>query len=363
VARVRLAVHGLRITLTPKEYLMRNFILSFPLFAMACGTADFSPDATQDESELKGSKLTQAMDVTKLVANTSDAARVDRNMKNAWGIAFNPVNGAAWVSNTGTGTSGVYDASGNTILTVHMPQDDGPTAQLFNASSAFMGDKFITVSEAGNIMGWQRGTTAVLRVHSDTASYKGAAIAVDMYNSSYQLQACAGGFADASMPADFAPFNVWEYEGYLFVSYAKPDAEKHDDVKGAGNGFVNVFDSQGVLKQRLVSRGALNSPWGMAITEAQTGSLAKETLLIGNFGDGKINAFELSDAIGGGFRAKAKGALANGAGQALVIDGLWGLANDTQGRLWFTAGPNSEENGLLGRLSVHVIAPPRGGGY
>lgn len=345
------------------------------ILATACSAADVAQDDSEAaSSEVRASKVVQAMDVTRVVSNTSGAARLDPNMKNAWGITFNPSNGASWVSNAGSGTSTVYDAKGKLLLTVAMPGGDGPTAQVFNSGTGFHGDKFITVSEAGNIMGWQSGTTSTVRAHSDNASYKGAAIAgdklyaanfksgrVDMYDGSYRLQACSGGFIDASMPHGFAPFNVWEYEGYLFVSYAQPDAELHDDVKGAGHGFINVFDTNGNLKQRLVSRGPLNSPWGMAITEEKVGNLAKETLLVGNFGDGRINAFALTDADGGGFHGKHLGALGDASSKPLVIDGLWGLANDPSKQLWFTAGPNGEENGLLGRLSIHRAAPV--GGY
>lgn len=358
---------------------MRNqLLLALSLIATACTAADVSQDDSQvSADELRSGKILQAMDVTRVVSDTAGASHADASLKNAWGIAFNPSNGAAWVSSAGSGKSVVYDASGKLLLSVAMPSGDGPTAQIFNAGTGFRGDKFITVSESGNVMGWKSGTTATVRAHSSTANYKGAAIAgdklyaanfktgrVDMFDTNYQLQACSGGFVDSALPQGFAPFNVWEYEGYLFVSYAKPDADAHDDVKGAGNGLINVFDTDGNLKQRLVTRGPLNSPWGMAITEEKVGNIAKETLLVGNFGDGKINAFELSDATGGGFHGKFKGALGNAAGKALVIDGLWGLANDASHALWFTAGPNEEANGLVGRLSVHVATPAsNGGGY
>jgi uncharacterized protein (TIGR03118 family) len=354
-----------------------HVILALGLAVTACGAADV--DASDSESqaeEIRASKVVQAMDVTNLVADTAGAARrVDANLKNAWGIAFNPTNGAAWVSNAGTGTSTVYDATGKLLLTVAMPAKDGPTAQVFNGSTNFHGDKFITVSESGNIMGWSGGTTASVRAHSSAANYKGAAIAgdklyvanfktgkVDVYGSNYQPITVAGGFADASMPSGFAPFNVWEYEGFLFVSYAKPDADAKDDVKGPGNGFINVFDADGHRKQRLLSHGALNSPWGMTIATEQLGKIAKETLLVANFGDGRVNTYALSDAPGGGFKASSKGALGDAAGKPLSIDGLWAVATDSKNNLWFTAGPGGEEHGLVGRLSVHV-APPSTGGY
>ena len=134
-------------------------------------------------------------------------------------------------------------------------------------------------------------------------------------------------------------------------------------VNAPGNGVVSVFDTTGTFVARVVTGGNLNSPWGVAFAPASFGIFSND-LLIGNFGDGKINAFELSDATGGGFHGKFKGALGNAAGKALVIDGLWGLANDASHALWFTAGPNEEANGLVGRLSVHVATPAsNGGGY
>jgi uncharacterized protein (TIGR03118 family) len=355
---------------------MRTLLLSVSLLALsvtACGAADVSSEVADTESEIRASKVVQAMDVSKLVSDQAGAAHVDVHSKNAWGIAFNPANGAAWVSNAGSATSTVYDATGKLLLTVAMPASDGPTAQIFNASATdFRGDKFITVNEAGDVMGWAAGSKAVIRAHGFNANYKGAAISagrlyaanfkagrVDMFDSNYKIAACAGGFIDNSIPAGFAPFNVWEYEGYLFVSYAKQGPDAKDDAKGPGNGFINVFDGEGNVKQRLVSKGVLNSPWGMTITEEQVGNLKKETLLVGNFGDGKINTFELSDAASGGFKAAFKGKLGNATGQALVIDGLWALATDANKKIWFTAGPNDEANGLVGTIRAHAAT----GGY
>jgi uncharacterized protein (TIGR03118 family) len=354
--------------------LLTASLLATAFAATGCA-ADADSDATVDEADIRANKIVQAMDVSKLVSDSPGAATKDANSKNAWGIAFNPANGAAWVSNAGSSTSTVYDKTGKLLLTVAMPADAGPTGQMFNGSTNFKGDTFISVGESGKIMGWKSGTTAVVRAQMAGANYKGAALSagklyaanfktgrVDMYNSNYQLQACSGGFIDNSIPAGFAPFNVWEYEGYLFVSYAKQDAEAHDDARGPGNGFINVFDGDGNVKQRLVSKDVLNSPWGMTIVEEQLGNLKKETLLVGNFGDGKVNTFELSDAAGGGFTAKFAGKLGNASGKALVIDGLWGLATDPSKNIWFTAGPNGEAGGLVGILREHKAARS-GGGY
>src|SRR5262249_42878344 len=151
------------------------------------------------------------------------------------------------------------------------------------------------------------------------------------------------GFTDPKIPAGFAPFGIQNIDGNLFVSYAKQDPNKHDDVAGPGNGFVDVFDTDGNLLRRFASRGPLNSPWGMARASFGFGRFSGD-ILIGNFGNGKLNAFD-SD---GNFL----GALRNEKGKAIKVDGLWTLTlgggrNSNSGTLYFTAGPNDETSGLF----------------
>ncbi len=177
---------------------------------------------------------------------------------------------------------------------------------------------------------------------------------VDVFNSSFALVTLSGTFADPTLPAGFAPFGIRNLGGKLYVTYAKQDADKHDDVAGAGSGYVNVFDTNGNLLQRLISGGALNSPWGIALAPSNFGELSN-TLLIGNFGDGTIHGFN-----------PATGALVGGMDghphQPLVITGLWGLTfgNGGQGgdpdKRYFTAGipgPDEvEDHGLFGSIEA-----------
>ncbi|HVU52471.1 MAG TPA: TIGR03118 family protein [Polyangia bacterium] len=298
---------------------------------------------------------------------------VDPNLVNPWGLAFNP-SGPIWIANNGTGTSTVYNAQGVAqplIVTIPPPTGgtppSAPTGLVFNVTTAFMGDKFIFSSEDGTIAGWQTGTAATTRVENATAHsvYKGLALGlrnsvarlyatdfhngkVDVYDMSYNKITTTGGFVDPTIPTGFAPFGVHAEGATVFVTYAKQDADAKDDVKGAGNGYVDAFDFDGVLTKRLVSQGALNSPWAIALAPSDFGNLSHD-LIIGNFGDGKVNAYDPST---GAFQATA---ITSG-NVPLVIPGLWSLVfgNDTAGaahnQLFFTAGPNDEMNGVFGRL-------------
>jgi uncharacterized protein (TIGR03118 family) len=238
-----------------------------------------------------------------------------------------------------------------------------------------MGDVFIFVTEDGTVSGWQpsAGTTGVLRVDNSAtnAVYKGATIVrhkkepmlfaadfhngkIDAFDAHYnQVALQPGAFSDSCLPDGYAPFNVLARDDRLFVTYALQNEEKKDDVKGAGHGFVNVYDLKGRRIERLISRGALNSPWGMAFkTDDKTGSVE---LLIGNFGDGRINVYELAlrplD-----FAAKFVGPIVDSTGTAITIEGLWAITwgPDAGGfsakDLYFTAGPNDEKDGLFGKL-------------
>jgi uncharacterized protein (TIGR03118 family) len=297
----------------------------------------------------------------------------DPNLINPWGLAFN-TSGPIWTANAGTGLSTAYNSQGAILpVVVTIPTAAGetapsaPTGIAFNPGTAFMGDRFIFVTEGGVIAGWQSGATAVTRVDNATAmaSYKGLTIAtrnnvprlyatdfhngkVDVYDQAYVKLTTTGGFADPNLPAGFAPFNILADGTFIFVTYAKKDAAGEDDVKGPGNGYVNVFDYDGVLSKRLISGGRLNSPWGLAVAPGDFGTLS-QALLVGNFGDGRINAYQVST---GAYISTA----VDTAGNPLEIDGLWSLVfgNDTTGaahnQLFYTAGPDDEEHGVLGRL-------------
>jgi uncharacterized protein (TIGR03118 family) len=163
----------------------------------------------------------------------------------------------------------------------------------------------------------------------------------------------SGSFTDPALPAGFAPFGIQNINGNLFVTYALQNAAKHDDVAGPGNGFVDVYDTDGNLLQRFASRRPLNSPWGVTRASFAFGRFNGD-ILIGNFGDGQINAFD-SD---GNFR----GTLRDNKGKPIALDGLWTLTlgggrNSNSDTLYFTAGPNDESNGLFGTITPSLKSP------
>jgi uncharacterized protein (TIGR03437 family) len=174
---------------------------------------------------------------------------------------------------------------------------------------------------------------------------------VDVFDGKFAPVKVAGGFADATIPAGFAPFNVANLGGKLYVTYAKQNGEKHDDTAGAGNGFVDIFDMDGNMQKRLISNGPLNSPWGLAVAPSTFGAFGG-ALVVGNFGDGKINAFDASAGT-------LLGTLEDTKGNPISIEGLWsiifgnGKNGGDQNTLYFTAGPGTEAHGLFGSL-----APP-----
>ena len=213
---------------------------------------------------------------------------------------------------------------------------------------------------------WNGGTTSTIEADNSAkgAVYKGMALGanasgpqiyaanfnagtVDVFDGKFAAVKAAGGFTDATIPAGFAPFNVANLGGKLYVAYAKQDSAKHDDASGAGNGFVDIFDMDGNFQKRLISNGPLNSPWGMAIAPATFGAFGG-ALLVGNFGDGTINAFDASSGT-------QLGTLDDTSGKAIAIEGLWALqfGNGKNGgdvnTLYFTAGPGDEAHGLFGK--------------
>jgi uncharacterized protein (TIGR03118 family) len=171
---------------------------------------------------------------------------------------------------------------------------------------------------------------------------------VEAYDSTFTPVELPGGlFVDPRIPAGYAPFNVQELAGQLYVSYAQQDATLRDDVAGQGHGFVDVFSNDGAFIRRLVTRGALNSPWGLALAPAGFGQFAG-ALLVGNFGNGHINAYNPTTGV-------HLGQLRTANGRPIVIDGLWGLrfGNGNAAKtseLLFTAGPDDESHGLLGKI-------------
>jgi uncharacterized protein (TIGR03118 family) len=302
----------------------------------------------------------------------------DTNLVNAWGISFNPT-GPFWVSDNGTGLSTLYavtnDASGNVAvvkqsLEVRIPGEGNVTGQLFNGTGAFHGDVFIFASEDGTISGWRPslGTAAEVLVTRSSAVYKGIALVMtrngpmllaanfsegtlDAYGTNLTL---AAQFADPRAPAGYAPFNVHSVAGFVFVTFAKQDAAKHDDVSGRGHGLIDIFNPQTGTFHRFATGSdagghlqEIDSPWGVALAPGSFGRHADQ-LLVGNFGSGTIMSFEAD--------GKFRGLLRDVDGKTLAIPGLWGLTTGNGGRagnpntVYFTAGPDDESHGLFGAI-------------
>jgi len=309
-----------------------------------------------------------------LVADTEgyNAAQIDTNLVNAWGMAVAP-SGPIWVSANHAGVSTIYDNTGKTLRApVTIPsatagQPGAPTGQIFNSTTDFGGNKFIFAGEDGTIAAWSSGSAATIVANrsSSDAVYKGITMAavgsdnflyvanfkggkIDVYDKNFNYVADKP-FADPDIPAGFGPFNIQNIEGKLYVTYAKlkgPDNE--DDEAGPGNGFVDIFNPDGSLIQRFASHGSLNSPWGIALAPAGFAD-AGPSILIGNFGDGKINVFDTNGSF--------KGQLRNN-GKEIAISGLWAIdflkgkvaGGNPSDPLYFTAGPEDESHGLFGYL-------------
>jgi len=306
---------------------------------------------------------------TNLVSDTAGytATRVDANLKNAWGIAIGST-GSIWISANHTGTSPVYDRNGAQLLPAVTVDGGSPTGVVFNSTSGFKGSKFIYANEDGTISAWTSGGSTVMVADrsSSGAVYKGLAIAtdggadflyvanfkgnnIDVFDTDFNFVTTKL-FDDPTIPEGFAPFNIYNHDGKLYVMYAKllgPDNQ--DDQKGVGNGYVNNFNADGTMVERFASQGTLNSPWGLVDAPSGFG-LGSDILLVGNFGDGKINVFTSDGTY--------KGQLEND-GRVIVIDGLWalvfpenGVPAGDQNQLFFTAGPADETHGLFGYLSL-----------
>ncbi len=323
-----------------------------------------------------GSAAAAPVTVTNLITddgNANPAKLEDPNLKNAWGVSFSSTS-PVWVSDNGTGVSTLYriDATTNAPtkvgLTVSIPGDGSVTGQVNNSGSAagaFNGNAFLFVSEDGTISGWRGalGTAAeTLQLPSAANSYKGSAIAtigdhtylyaanfksgaIDVLKGDNAAPDLASTFTDPGLPAGFAPFNIQNLGGKLYVTYAMQDGGL-DEEDGAGLGFVDVFDLQGNLITRIGSRGTLNAPWGLAIAPSSFGEFGGD-LLVGNFGDGRVNIFDLATMT---FLQQLLG----NDGNPIAIDGLWALTVGNGGafgstnKLYFTAGPDDESHGLFG---------------
>ncbi len=340
------------------------------------------------------------------------ARRSDPNLVNAWGIVITPT-GKIWISDNGTGVSTIYSTAGvpqtNLIVTIPSPPGDtnpaAPTGIELNSSSNFVvtgtttsgPSIFLFATEDGTVAGWNPAanpTNAILAVDNSMsgtgAVYKGIAPgtsggsnyvyvtnfrsgSVEIYDGHFNF---VRSFTDAAAQSNgFTPFGIRNVGGQLLVTFAVQNGAKHDDVAGAGNGFVDVFNTDGTMVKQLIAHGALNSPWGLALAPKNFGKFSG-ALLVGNFGDGSINAFNATSGA-------LLGQLAFPNGDPIQINGLWGLTfgtittaadnddhgdhdrDDWRGRgrgddddrvseqltvLFFTAGIGDESHGLLGLI-------------
>jgi len=380
--------------ITPKTYTATQclfVLLSFLLVNIGCkkdlGSDPVSSSSQEVSKAFNGKAGGKDFLATNLVADVHKyhPQFIDPNLVNAWGIAFGPT-GGIWVSAAEKGLSTIYDKTGKTLrdpVSIPFqkdPRGGNPTGQVYNPTEVFripstgQVSKFIFVTENGTIAAWAGGSNAITVVDrsEDEVVYKGLTMA--MYNDSWFLFATDfhngkvdvydqnfnyvsdkyGSFRDDDMPAGYAPFNIKSIGEALVVTYAKQLAPNNeDDEAGPGNGYINIFNIDGSLLRRFASRGTLNSPWGIEVMlDGFTNGPEFKTrnILIGNFGDGRINVFD----SGGNFL----GQLYNH-GKAVEIEGLWALSyppntpaySDVLNRLYFTAGPDNEEHGVFGYIT------------
>ena len=342
------------------------FTLTFLLLAASNGLAQHyqRTDLTTDNSSV-----------------SATAPNVDPNLVNPWGMSRSS-GSPWWISDNGTGLSTLYDSTGlpkSLVVTIPAPngQPGGtPTGTVFNYTGAFdvgpgQSAIFLFATEDGTISGWNPGanaTAAIVKVNrAGSAIYKGLALAtttvgprlyasnfqsgmVDVFDGKFRSVTVPGGFLDASLPPNYAPFGIQNVGGSIVVTFAHRKPGSHDEDHGPGLGIVDVFDVSGRFLLRLQRGSFLNAPWGIALASGDFGPFSHR-LLIGNFGDGTIHAF---NAVSG----KLEGTLLDSTGAPLTIGGLWGLSfggdNATSGlgtELFFTAGANDENDGIYGKIT------------
>jgi len=320
-------------------------------------------------------------DVNDSSSNPYSVPNVDAHLVNAWGVAFNP-QGFVWVADNGTSTSTLYDGNGMAqSLVVAIPGGTAgagnPTGLVFNGGTNFVmsanglsgASPFIFAGESGTIAAWAPNVDmthahTVVDNGASGAIYKGLAIAsttsgdrlfatdfhnakVDMFDGTFKPLAQA--FVDPSLPAGYAPFGIQAIGSNVYVTYAKEDAQSKFQVAGAGLGLVDVFDTTGAFVKRLIDvGGVLNAPWGIAMAPANFGPFSN-ALLVANFGDGRIDAFDATTGA-------AMGALAAPDGTPISIAGLWGIAfgnginSQPANTLFYAAGPANQTHGVYGRI-------------
>lgn len=323
----------------------------------------------------------QLFTVNRLVSDIDSVGSqpTDPDLVNPWGFVASSTS-PWWVSDNGTGKLTLYDGTGaKQALIVNVPQWDmspggNPSGQIFNATQDFKlannsPAKFIVSTEDGTIQGWNGGTTTIIAVNNwPNAIYKGLALGsanganyiyaanfhqgtVDVFDGSFQPHSFGqSAFLDPNLPSGYAPFNVANINGKIIVTYALQDDQKHDDVPGIGHGFIDVYDSQGTLLQRLPHVYALNSPWAMVVAPNSWAQLSGK-LLVGQFGSGGIAAYDVANNL-------FLGVLQDDQGLPIRINGLWGLnfgngaASGPTDTLYYAAGYFDEAHGLFGTITL-----------
>jgi uncharacterized protein (TIGR03118 family) len=326
---------------------------------------------------------------TNLVSDVPGLAqRTDADLVNPWGL-ISTGSSPWWVADNGTGLSTLYNGAGvkqGLVVTIAKPAGDPdpatPTGVINNASTTDFkltaatnsAARFIFATEDGTVSGWApsvNATNTVIKVNNaGSAIYKGVTIAqtgganflyvadfftgtVDVFDTNYaSVTLPSGAFTDPDLPAGFAPFNVQNIGGDVFVAFAKQDEDKEDEVAGRKLGYVDVFDGSGTLLQRLENGPWMNAPWGLALAPSGNAfGKSSGKLLVGMFGSGQIATF---DPITGDF----EGLLRDRHGKPIQIDGLWALRFGNGGNagptntLFFTAGIDDEAHGLFGTITA-----------
>lgn len=363
-----------------RKVLRRSLCASLIIMLAACGGgSDYSSGGPAMGSGYVATNLVTDVNMS---GNPYSSPNIDAHLVNPWGIAFNP-QGFVWVADNATSTSTLYDGNGvPQSLVVAIPAGTAgpakPTGIVFNASASFQVSQggvtatspFIFAGEAGTLAAWAPSVnlTNAITVFDGSAAgkiYKGLAIsnqagadrlfAADFHNGVVDVfgpnfaPIAPSGFVDANLPVGYAPFGIQVIGSLVYVAYAKQDAAQEDEVAGAGLGIVNTFDLSGNLVKRLIPAGGkLNAPWGMTMAPANFGPFSN-ALLVANFGDGRINAYDAATGASLGTVSKPDGT-------PIAVDGLWGIAfgnginSQPTNTLFFAAGPADETHGVYGRI-------------
>jgi uncharacterized protein (TIGR03118 family) len=322
---------------------------------------------------------------TNIISDGSVAAMTTNPLLiNPWGVSIGP---QLWIDSAGSGYSLVDDASGNQNFTVVVPPGKStsthgtPAGTVYNTNASIFPmtggyAQFLFGTLDGTIAGWNTNTPEAVTIvnnSAESASYTDISVVtnangtyllaanfaagrVDVFNSDFAPAQLNGSFSDPDLPSGYSPFGIHVLNGMVFVTYAQVNAQGRENV-GAGLGYVDAFDTEGNLLQRAISQGNLNAPWGMALAPAGFGSLGGD-ILVGNFGDGVINAYDPNTFT-------LKGQVTDASGNPIANTGLWEIFFGANGvgdpnTLYFAAGINNEQDGLFGSIAAKAATGSAG---